>query len=101
MLPVHELQYLAKVLKNNAAEWQDKKKLELLHHQCSYTCKSLVREMVEGAVPICLQIDQYKPDERKDMIRFIHRCEKLYQIKDEVYKILMLIVKLEYDPKKH
>lgn len=54
MIGYEELSYINKLLKADAKEYRDKKKLSDLHKQCCYTCKTLVKEMVEGSVPICL-----------------------------------------------
>ena len=98
MLPPSEISYLIKVLKSDPADWQDFDKMANLHMKCSFTAKTLVRLMIEGSTPICYQAFMYRKDSLEDLTRFLYRCLKLYQMKDDSKKILLLVLKLVHDP---
>lgn len=56
--------------------------------------------MIEGKTPICFQIEQYSMADKEQVGILLYRCSKLYQARSDVTKILSLIIRVFYDPKK-
>ena len=64
--------------------------------QASFTAKMLTQEMVEGKTPICHLIQNYSQTDKENVYRLLYRCQKLFEAKQEVSRVLKLLIRLTY-----
>lgn len=72
------------MVKERSEKWEAIEVLRELHAQAAYTAKVLTKEMIEGKVPICSQIDQNISINKDGVLILLHRCCKLYQARSDV-----------------
>ena len=71
-----------------------------LHEQLSFTAKMLTCEMIEGKHTIAALIKQHSSITKESVKFLVYRCEKLYQARADVQRILALLIKIYHDPKR-
>lgn len=72
--------------------------LKELHAKSVLTAKTLTKELIEGKTPISLIVGQYNTIDTESVMTLLYRCEKLYQARSDVQKILLLLLKLNDAP---
>jgi hypothetical protein len=72
--------------------------LKELHSKSTLTAKTLTKELIEGKTPIGLIINNHRTVEKESVVTLLYRCEKLFQARSDVQKILMLLLKLNNAP---
>ena len=69
-----------------------------LHSKTTLTAKTLTKELIEGKTPIGLIINNHLTIDRDSVVTLLYRCEKLFQARADVQKILLLLLKIENAP---
>jgi hypothetical protein len=85
------------MLKEKTQKYDDLDVLTELHAQAGYTAKILTKELIEGKSPICYQIELHAKIAKDSVLMLLHRCQKLYQSRQDVQRILVLLIKFYYD----
>ncbi len=89
-----EAHYKASLLKKKARSYNIPEMLEEFHEKASTTLEVLHRNMIMGEVPIHRLLEIYKEHKRSNVIKLLLRCEKLYQARADVKKILVTMARL-------
>jgi hypothetical protein len=58
----------------------------------------LTSEMIEGKHPVWYILEQHKDYTRDHVLSLLYRCEKMYQARADVQRILVQLIKWEFDP---
>ena len=66
-----------------------------IHERAYITCKLLTRKLAESAAPVLVVVNKLKEVNKENIKLLLTRCEKLYQLQEDVTSILTLFVKLE------
>jgi hypothetical protein len=64
------------------------------------TAKTLTKDMIEGTAPMCFIIERFSQEGFDGMLMLLYRCLKIYRIKEEATKILLILIMLNYSTSK-
>lgn len=90
-----EATYKASLLKKKANSLLSAEALSELHDQAVNTLEVLTMNMIATDISLEHIFEYYKEITRENVIKLLLRCKKMYEARNEVKKILTLIIRKE------